>query len=167
MSVEQRSDVLVYTSAPLSKAMNVTGPISVVLYAASSAPDTDFTAKLVDVYPDGTAVNLNNGIIRARFRDSLSKPSLITPGKVYKYTIAIWPTSNLFKAGHRIRLEISSSDFPQFAPNPNTGEPFGKSIRWQAAEQTILHDSSHPSALILPVLPPSFSGSGSETPPQL
>jgi uncharacterized protein len=152
-AVEQRSDVLVYTSPVLAEPMEVTGPISVVLYAASSAPDTDFTAKLVDVYPDGQAVNLNNGIIRARFRESLSQPSPIVPGQVYKYTIAIWPTSNLFAAGHRIRLEISSSDFPQFDPNPNTGEPFGMSERQEAAQQTILHDTTHPSALILPVIP--------------
>ena len=137
------------------------------LYAKSSAPDTDFTAKLVDVFPDGTAVNLTNGIQQARFRDSLSKPELIRPGKVYEYTIQLWPTSNLFEPGHRIRLEISSSDFPQFAPNPNTGEPFGTSKRWQSARQTILHDADHPSALVLPVIPAGARGQGSDTPPEL
>lgn len=167
VAVEQRSDVLIYTSPVLTEAMDITGPISVVLYAASSAHDTDFTAKLVDVYPDGQAVNLNNGIIRARFRDSLSQPSLIVPGQAYKYTIAIWPTSNLFQPGHRIRLEISSSDFPQFDPNPNTGEPFGTSDREQTAQQTILHDSSHPSALILPVIPAAARSAGADAAPLL
>jgi len=166
-AVEQRSDVLVYTSPVLTQPMEVTGPISVVLYAASSARDTDFTAKLVDVHPDGEAINLNNGIIRARFRASLSQPSLIVPGDVYRYTIAIWPTSNLFEPGHRIRLEISSSDFPQFDPNPNTGEAFGMSTHQQAARQTILHDTLHPSALILPVIPAGARTVGADVAPRL
>jgi len=165
-AIEQRSDVLVYTSAALTEPMEVTGPVSVTLYAKSSAPDTDFTAKLVDVFPDGTAVNLTNGIQQARFRDSLSTPALIRPGWAYKYTIQLWPTSNLFKPGHKIRLEISSSDFPQFAPNPNTGESFGASKRWQTARQTILHDAEHPSALVLPVIPAGARDEGLDTPPE-
>lgn len=107
----------------------------------------------MDVAPDGTAINLNNGIQVARFHNSLSTPELITPGAVYEYRIKVWPTSNLFLKGHSIRLEISSSDYPQFAPNPNTGEAFGQSTRMLAATQTILHDRQHPSALILPVIP--------------
>jgi len=164
-AIEQRSDILVYSSLPLKKPLEVTGPITVTLYAKSSAPDTDFTAKLVDVFPDGTAINLTNGIQDARFRDSLSSPSLIHPGQIYKYTIHVWPTSNLFLAGHKIRVEISSSDFPQFAPNPNTGEAFGTSSKWQIAQQTILHDREHPSSITLPVIPPGVSGPGADKAP--
>ncbi len=165
-AVEQRSDVLVYSSPVLTQPIEITGPISVSLYARSSARSTDFTAKLVDVFPDGSAINLNNGIQNAEFRDSLRQTSFIHPGETYKYTIHVWPTSNLFQPGHRIRLEISSSDFPQFAPNPNTGDAFGTSTKWQSAEQTILHDPAHPSALILPVISPEASGAGSDVPPQ-
>ncbi len=166
-SIEQRGDILVYSSPPLKQALEVTGPVTMTLYAKSTATDTDFTVKLVDVYPDGTAVNLNNGILDVRFRNSLSSPSPIEPGKVNKYTIHVWPTSNLFRAGHRIRVEISSSDFPQFAPNPNTGEPFGVSAKWQKATQTILHDAQHPSAIVLPVIPAGASGPGTDHAPQL
>lgn len=156
-SVEQRPDVLVYTTPPLATDLEVTGPVSVTLYASSSAPDTDWTAKLVDVHPDGTAVNLNNGIQRASFRESSTAPSLIEPGKVYQYTIDVWPTSNLFRVGHQIRLEVSSSDFPQFDPNPNTGSWLGESTATQVAHQRVLHDAEHPSALVLPVIPASAS----------
>jgi uncharacterized protein len=157
-AIEQRSDVLVYSSAPLKEALEVTGPVTVVLFAKTTAPDTDFTAKLVDVAPDGTAINLANGIQRASFRDSLSHPTAVVPGQIYSYRVHVWPTSNLFQAGHRIRLEISSSDFPQFAPNPNTGAPFGTSARWQVAQQTVLHDAAHASAIILPVIPAGAGG---------
>lgn len=156
--VEQRPDVLVYSTPPLATDTEVTGPVSVTLYAGSSAPDTDWTAKLVDVHPDGTAVNLNNGIQRASFRESSSAPTPVEPGKVYEYTIAVWPTSNLFRAGHRIRLEISSSDFPQFDPNPNTGSWLGESTTTQVVHQTVLHDAQHPSALLLPVIAAAQSG---------
>jgi putative CocE/NonD family hydrolase len=162
-SVEQRPDVLVYTTPPLATDLEVTGPVNVILYASSSAPDTDWTAKLVDVHPDGTAVNLNNGIQRASFRESSTMPSLIEPGKVYRYTIDVWPTSNLFRAGHQIRLEVSSSDFPQFDPNPNTGSWLGESTATQVAHQTILHDAQYPSALVLPVIPAQASGKSSTT----
>ena len=153
--VEQRQDVLTYTTDPLTDTVDVTGPISLVLYASSSARDTDWTAKLVVVHQDGSAVNLNNGIQRASFRDSLSEPTPITPGQVYRYTVNIWPTSNLFHSGDRIRVEVSSSDFPQFDPNPNTGGWLGSTTRTQPADQTILHDAGHPSALMLPIIPPS------------
>lgn len=152
-SIEQRPDILVYTTDTLKQDINVTGPVTVELYASTTAVDTDFTAKLVDVSPDGTAINLNNGIQVARFRDQADHPTLLEKNKIYRYRINVWPTSNLFLAGHRIRLEISSSDYPQFAPNPNTGEPFGQSDRMIRATQTIWHDAAHPSALILPVLP--------------
>jgi uncharacterized protein len=151
--VELRPDVLVYSTAPLAHDTDVTGPLSVSLYASSSAPDTDWTAKVVVVHPDGSVVNLNNGIQRASFRDSLSQPTPITPGQVFRYTINIWPTSNLFHAGDRIRVEVSSSDFPQFDPNPNTGGWLGTSTATTPADQTILHDPAHPSALILSTIP--------------
>src|SRR5262249_3033932 len=117
-TVEQRSDVLVYTSAPLKQPVEVTGPIQVVLYASSTAPDTDFTAKLVDVFPSGEARNLCDGILRARYRRSLERPELLTPGEVYPLTIDAGVTSNVFLAGHRIRVEVSSSNFPRFDRNP-------------------------------------------------
>ncbi|HWE99357.1 MAG TPA: CocE/NonD family hydrolase [Caulobacteraceae bacterium] len=165
--VEQRPDILVYTSAPLTVPMLIAGPVKVVLYAASSAPDTDFTAKLVDVYPDGTAVNLNDGIVRASFRESHEHPTPITPGKVYRYEISVWPTANLFKPGHRLRLEISSSDFPQFDPNPNTGATFATTTAARVAHQRVLHDPDHPSALILPIIPDAAQGDARDAPPLL
>jgi hypothetical protein len=151
--VEQRRDVLVYSTPRLSRPVEVTGPITVTLYASSSARDTDFTAKLVDVYPDGRAINLNDGIQRARYRVSDTHPTLIRPGKIYRYTIHVWPTSNLFKPGHQIRLEISSSNFPMYDRNPNTGDPFGQNARLQATRQTIYHDPAHPSSITLPLMP--------------
>jgi hypothetical protein len=150
--IQSRADVLVYTTPPLENAVEVTGPISVTLYAASSAKDTDFTAKLTDVYPDGKAILLNNGILRASFRKSLEKPEPIEPGKVYAYEISIWPTSNLFKAGHRIRLEISSSNFPHYDRNPNTGRRFGLDSELAVAEQIIYHDPERPSKIVLPIM---------------
>ncbi|MDT5070877.1 MAG: uncharacterized protein QOH82_197 [Mycobacterium sp.] len=151
--VEQRSDVLVYSSAPLPHDTEVTGATTVNLWAESSSPDTDFTAKLTVVKPDGEIMNLNNGILRTSFRESLSNPSPSTPNQPIAYRIQIWPTSYEYRAGDRIRLEISSSDYPQFAPNPNTGEPFGQSANTVVATQTILHDAAHPSSITLPVIP--------------
>ncbi|HZQ31887.1 MAG TPA: CocE/NonD family hydrolase, partial [Mycobacterium sp.] len=157
--VEQRSDVLVYSSDPLTKDTEVTGPITVDLWASSSVTDTDFTAKVDVVEPDGHVVNLNNGILRTAFRESLSAPHPGDPGRPYEYRIAVWPTSYLFCKGDRVRLEISSSDYPQFAPNPNTGEPFGQSADTRPATQTILHDAAHPSSVVLPVIPGDDLGS--------
>jgi hypothetical protein len=152
-SVEARPDVLVYSTPPLAEDTEVTGPISVTLYASSSARDTDFTAKLVDVSPCGYARNLTDGIIRARYRKPRAKASLIRPGQVYEYTIDLWATSNLFKKGHRIRLEVSSSNFPRFDRNTNTGEPIGSDSGFVAALQTVHHTSEHPSCVTLPVVP--------------
>jgi len=157
--VEQRSDVLLYSSEPLAADTEVTGPVSVELWAASSATDTDFTAKLDVVKPNGAVINLNNGILRTAFRDSLSTPTPIEPGRPYRYTIAVWPTSYLFSAGDRIRVEISSSDYPQFAPNPNTGSPFGRDAATRTAVQTVLHDAAHPSSIVIPVIPGADRGS--------
>ena len=115
--------------------------------------DTDYTAKLLDVCACGEARNLTDGIIRARYRDSFVVPSLLKPGEVYKYTIDLWATSNVFKRGHRIRLEVSSSNFPRFDRNPNTGLPVGEDADFLTATQTILHDADHPSHVILPIIP--------------
>lgn len=147
-----RPDVLVYTTAPLDKDVEVTGPITVTLYAASSAPDTDFTAKLDDVYQDGTSMLISYGIQRARYRESGTNPTPIVPGQTYQYTIHVWPTSNLFKAGHRIRLEVSSSNFPMWDRNPNTGHAFAQDTEIRVADQTILHDRDHPSFITLPIV---------------
>jgi putative CocE/NonD family hydrolase len=151
--VEKRGDVLVYTSDPLTDGLEVTGPLTATLWIASSARDTDFTAKLVDVFPDGTARALADGILRARYRRGPTAPELLTPGEPTEVTIDLGATSNLFKAGHRIRLEVSSSNFPRFDRNPNTGGVFGEDREARKAEQTILHDAEHPSRLILPVVP--------------
>jgi putative CocE/NonD family hydrolase len=151
--VQQRSDVLVYSTEPLPADTELTGPTTVTLWASSSASDTDFTAKLDVVKPDGQSINLNDGIVRASRRASLSAPTPIAPGVPYRYTIAVWPTSYELSAGDRIRVEISSSDYPQFAPNPNTGEPFGQSAITHPADQTVLHDAAHPSSVTLPVIP--------------
>jgi uncharacterized protein len=152
-AVERRDDVLVYMTEPLAEDVEVTGPISVDLYAASSAPDTDFTAKLTDIWPTGFVQRLCDGIVRARFREGMESPTLIEPGKIYRYTIDCWNTSQVFKTGHRIGLEISSSAFPKFARNLNTGAPLGTTSEMAVAEQRIYHDADHPSALILPIIP--------------
>jgi putative CocE/NonD family hydrolase len=153
IEVESRPDVLVYSTPPLESDTEVTGPITLDLYAVSSAVDTDFTAKLVDVWPNGFAQNLTEGILRASYRESTTEAKPIIPGKVYEYKIDLWSTSNVFLKGHRIRLEISSSNFPRFDRNLNTGKSAGTSSIFVKATNTILHDPEHPSALILPVVP--------------
>ena len=152
-SIERRPDVLVYSTAPLSAPIEVTGPIEMRLWASSSATDTDFTAKLVDVFPDGTARALTDGILRARYRGGKTAPAPLTPGQAIELTIDVGVTSNVFAAGHRIRLEVSSSNFPRFDRNPNTGAPFGESGELRSAQQTVFHDARRPSRLILPVVP--------------
>jgi putative CocE/NonD family hydrolase len=143
--VENRPDVLVYSTPPLDQDLEVTGQVTLDLFAKSTAVDTDFTAKLVDVSPNGFAQNLTEGILRARFR--------IVPGKVYEYKIDLWSTSNVFLKGHSIRLELSSSNFPRFDRNLNTGKDSSTDSTFVKATNTIVHDSTHPSALILPVVP--------------
>lgn len=152
-AVEAREDVLVYSTSALSQDTEVTGPVSVELYAKSSAVDTDFTAKLVDVLPDGFAQNLTEGIVRARYRNSRAKTALMNPGEVYKFTIDLWATSNVFRKGHKLRVEISSSNFPRFDRNLNTGQSAASSSFSVSATNTILHDAEHPSALSLSVIP--------------
>jgi putative CocE/NonD family hydrolase len=151
--VEERRDVLVFTSEPLATPLEVTGPVCVNLWASSSASDTDFTAKLVDVHPDGYAQNLLDGIIRARYRDSATQPSLLKPDAIERYTIDLWATSNVFLPGHHIRVEISSSNFPRFDRNPNTGRPIATETECVPADQQIFHDVEHPSHITLPVIP--------------
>ena len=131
----------------------MTGPVSVTLYASSSAVDTDFTAKLVDVDPRGFARNLTDGIIRARYRKSRNRVSNITPGDIVKYEIDLWATSNVFLAGHSIRIEISSSNFPRFDRNMNTGAPIGQDSEPIAALQTVHHSRDYPSHITLPLVP--------------
>lgn len=150
--VEARPDVLVYTSAPLAADTEVTGPVQVRLWAASDAPDTDFVARLIDVHPDGFAQNLTDGIIRARYRDG-DTPEPLEPGRPYAFTIDLWATANVFKAGHRIRLDVASANFPRWDRNPNTGGPFAADTTLVAARQTILHDADHPSHVVLPLIP--------------
>jgi uncharacterized protein len=152
-TVEDREDVLVYSTPPFASDTEVTGPVSVALYATSSAVDTDFTAKLVDVDEKGIARNLAEGIVRARYREGHGKSEVMSPGTVYKFSIDLWATSNVFFAGHRLRLEISSSNFPRFDRNLNVGESPGKVVAPVSATNTVLHDAGHPSALILPLVP--------------
>src|SRR5690606_7639540 len=129
------------------------------LYASSSAKDTDFTAKLIDVYPPsadwpgGFDLNIGDGIVRGRFRETLKTETLMTPGEVYEFTIKLYPTSNVFKKGHRIRVDISSSNFPRFDINPNSGEPLNRQRLSYVANQTIHHDAERPSRIILPIVP--------------
>ncbi len=152
-AAENRNDVLVYSTKPLANDMEVTGPVTLELWAKSSAVDTDFTAKLVDVSPDGFATNLTDGILRMRYRDSQEKPALMNPNQVYKISVDLWATSNVFKKGHIMRLEVSSSNFPRFDRNLNTGADQATSREFVSAVNTILHDDEHPSALIIPVMP--------------
>ena len=151
--IERRDDVLVYTGEELEDDLEVTGPLEVVLYARSSAPDTDFTARLVDVHPDGNAIVLAEGILRARFRKGFDQEVFLDPGTVEEFRIQMYPTSNVFLKGHRIRVDISSSNFPRFSRNLNTGEDVGTGTRIQVAQQTILHTAENPSHIILPIIP--------------
>jgi putative CocE/NonD family hydrolase len=151
-SVEMRGDVLVYTSPPMAQDTEVTGPIEVVLFAATDGPDTDFTAKLVDVWPSGYAMNLCDGIRRGRFLESRRASKLLEAGTVYEWRIEVGVTGNVFQKGHRIRLEISSSNFPRFDRNPNTWTEYGKSAEMRRAAQTVHHSRAYPSHVRLPVI---------------
>jgi putative CocE/NonD family hydrolase len=151
--VESRDEVLCFTTPVLDEAIEVTGHVSLVLHASSSALDTDFTGKLVDVFPDGRAIYLTDGILRARYRNSLAAPELLDPGRVYELAVDLGPTSNVFLPGHRIRLEVSSSNFPRYDRNTNTG---GR-IAYDTAEpvvavNTVRHGPNHPSRLVLPII---------------
>ena len=152
-AIQRRDDVLVYTGGTLTKDIEVTGRILTQLYAASSATDTDFTAKLVDVHPNGYAQLLAEGIIRARYRNSFKKQELLTPEEVYEYTVDLWSVSHVFQKGHKIQVEISSSNFPKYDRNPNTGHKYGEDAELQKACQAMYHNSQYPSHIIFPVVP--------------
>jgi putative CocE/NonD family hydrolase len=154
-SLERRNDVLVYTTEPLDADLEVIGPVEMTLYAASSARDTDFVVRLCDVYPDGRSIVLTEGIIRARYRGSLEGESveLLEPGEAADYRIRLYPVANVFRRGHRIRLDLTSSSFPRFSRNLNTGEDVGTGTRMQVARQTVLHTPVYPSHVLLPVVP--------------
>jgi len=150
---EARGDVLVYTTPVFAKDTEVTGPVSLELYVSTSVLDTDFTGMLVDVWPNGFAQNLTDGILRLRYRNSQEKPELANPGETYRVTVDLWATSNVFLAGHKLRLEVSSSNFPRFDRNLNTGEEQARGTRMVKANNVIYHDKAHPSALVVPVVP--------------
>jgi putative CocE/NonD family hydrolase len=159
LPLETRPDVVVFKSAPLEQDMEITGPIEVKLWASSDAPDTDFTAKLIDEYPAnmdypyGFQLYLNKGIVRARYRNSREQQEFMKPGEVYPFTIKVYPTANRYMKGHRIVVHLSSSDFPEFDRNPNTGEPLGKSRMKRVAINTVFHNAKYPSHIVLPIVP--------------
>ena len=148
-AIQERSDVLTYTTVPLERDLDVVGPLRLILHASSSAADTDFAARLSDVFPDGHAVQLQSGMLRARYRSPEREPELLKPGRIYRFEIDMWATANRFEAGHRLRLDISSADFPRFDRNSNLGGEAGPPV---PAMQTIFHDPGHPSHLLLSVL---------------
>ena len=159
LPLKARADVAVFQTELLREDVEVSGPIVIKLYASSTALDTDFTAKLIDIYPPskdfptGFEMNLTDGIIRARYRNSPERQELMKQGEIYLFTIEPFGTANVFKKGHRIRIDISSSNFPKFDCNPNTGEPLGLNRRMIAAQNTIYHDLIYPSHVILPIIP--------------
>lgn len=160
-AVETREDVLVYTTPPLEEGMTVAGPITATIHVSTDVPDTDVTVKLLDVYPDGRALNLSHGIARARYRESYRSPQPLDEGEVYPIEVELYPGANYFAEGHRIRVEVSSSNFPNFGRNLNTAESPNTSSRMQAAHTTIHHSSEHPSHISLPVVPETAGGTWS------
>lgn len=144
--------MLTYTTAPLERDLTVIGPVKAILYAASAAPDTDWVARLCDVPPDGRSLSICQGILRARYRDSLERPALLQPGQVYRFVVDLWSTAQVFQAGHRLRLEVTSSDFPRYDRNLNTGGPLYEETQGQVTVNTIYHDARQASHLLLPVL---------------
>ncbi len=152
-AVELRGDILVYTSEPLTEPLQLIGPVRLVLHATSSAPDTDFTGKLLDVHPTGMAQRLCDGMVRARFRDGFDAERLLEPGTAVEYDIDLWHTAHVFLPGHRLRVEVASSAFPKYDRNLNTGEPLATSTMMQTATQAVHHDAVRPSHLLCPVVP--------------
>jgi putative CocE/NonD family hydrolase len=158
-AASRRSDVLVFATPPLDHEVEVSGPVSVRLWIASDAPDTELTAKLVDVYPPsedyphGFAINLTEGLLRVRYRDSWAQPAPMIPGEVYEITIELFPVANLFCTGHRLRLDISSSNFPHFDVNPNSSEPEGEWQHPRIARNRVFVEATRPSHILLPVIP--------------
>jgi putative CocE/NonD family hydrolase len=158
LPLASRADVLVFQTAALRMPVQVVGPIEAELWVATDGPDTDFTAKLIDVhpptadYPRGYAMILTDGIMRLRYAEDPVQPRLRTPGEVTRMRITLFPTANLFLPGHRIRLDVSSSNFPKFDVNPNTGEPEGLARRRRVATNTVFMDAGRPSRVVLPLL---------------
>jgi hypothetical protein len=159
-SLANRNDILVYQTEPLSADIEVTGYPELFMYASSSAPDTDFFARLIDVWPDGKTLDVASGMVRARYRDSLEHPKVLEPNKATKFTIRFRPTSNKFKAGHRMRLDITSSDFPNYERNTNTAGGANIDATLMVAHQTIYHGENNASELILPMIPASTVDKG-------
>jgi putative CocE/NonD family hydrolase len=157
-AVERRDDVLVYTTEAFREPRVICGPIKAHLWASSSATDTDFMVKLLDVWPNGFAQRLTDGMVRARYREGGNKAALIEPGRAYDYDVDLWNTCQEFGKGHRVRVEVASSAFPKYDRNQNTGEPLGTTANLKVAEQTIYHDATHPSYLVLPFLPEEHGG---------
>ena len=159
LPLSARPDVVVFQTPTLEKDVEVTGRLVVKLWASSDGPDTDFTAKLIDVYPPirdfpgGVDLNVADSIVRARYRESLKTAKVLVPGEPFEFTIEMYPTALVFQRGHRIRLDISSSNFPRFDVNPNTGEPLNQQRRWRVAMNSIYHDPQHPSRILLPITP--------------
>ena len=170
VALNTRPDVLTFQTSGLGEGVEVTGPVTVRLWASSSAVDTDFTAKLIDVfpptdrYPDGLAINITDSIIRARFRNGWEVEELMEPGTPYLFEFELFPTSNLFRAGHRIRVDLSSSNSPRFDVNPNTGGPLGLDRSQVTAVQSIYHDAERPSCIVLSLQPTSGTGDASPQP---
>jgi putative CocE/NonD family hydrolase len=150
-SVEGR--MLTYTSAVLQQDLTVIGPVKAVLYGLSSTPDTDWVVRLCDVWPDGRSMWVCDGILRARYRNSLAREELMVPGQIYQFEVDMWATAQVFQAGHRLRIHVTSSDFPWYDRNLNTGRPFGEEVHGQVAINTVFHDAARPSHLLLPVMP--------------
>ncbi len=151
-AIENRPDVLVFSSEPLSEPLEITGRVRAKLWAASDAPDTDFFVRLCDVYPDGRSFNICEGRLRARFRESFKQEKLLKPGEVGVFDVDLWSTSIVFNKGHRLRVQVTSSSAPGFDPNPNTGDPFRRSAKTRVARNSIYCDADHPSQLLLPVV---------------
>ena len=157
LPLNTRDDIVSFQTAPLERDVEVTGPIAIHLWASSTAVDTDFTAKLVDVhppgadFPDGLAINITDSIIRARYRNSWERAEMMTPGEAYEFVFQLYPTSVVFRSGHRIRLDVSSSNWPRFDVNHNTGGPLGLDRNFETARQTIYHEPGRASHIVLPL----------------
>jgi hypothetical protein len=144
--------MLTYTTQPLKEDLTVIGPVKAVVYGTSTAPDTDWVVRLCDVWPDGRSMSVCDGILRARYRNSLEQTELMVPGQIYRFEVDLWSTAQVFKAGHRLRVEVTSSDFPRYDRNLNTGGPFGEETQGQVAMNSVLHDATHSSHILLPVM---------------
>jgi len=149
----ERKDLVTYTTAPLEKDIEITGPMTATLWAATDAKDTDWNVMLQHVYPDERAERIQDGVMRARFRDGFDRPSLLKPGRVYRYDIDLWFTSRVIPAGHRLRITVASAAFPKYDRNLNTGGDNERDTRYVVARQRILHDKAHPSFVRLPIIP--------------